>query len=576
MDLIDEVKSSFTRAHKLAKKYYDEGDTAKARVEYLKCAQFAEHLAEIKPQNKKEFKEKAAKFKEIAEGLKEGNIKVYTGGAIPKDEIEAQMPKKKEKENDADRAKNLVMVEKPNISFNDIAGLEKVKENIKEAIVYPFKYLDDYEWYKVKPGGGILLYGPPGCGKTMLAAAAAAECGAVFINVKISDIKDKFVGESEKKIKEIFNLARSYEKAILFFDEIDALAGERSGSMEGHERSLVNELLSQMDGIEAKGSEKRFLVLGATNRPWDVDIALRRPGRFDTTVFIPNPDLSARKKIFELSLKGRPCNVDVSKLALMTEGYASAEIVDICDKAAKIPLREKIKGKPRREITFKDFENAISESKSVLSSWYPKAIRELSNSEEVEIFEDLIEAGKKYLIETPITEKVGKEKININLSAEIEKIIAGTDIKPPVLESTFKIAWEIAREGREGKSIGTAFVIGDAKTVLAQSRQLAPNPMTGLKTEERMITDSEFSGTIKEFAQNDGVYVVSGDGVVEAACRFLMSDAGRVNIPKGHGTKHTSVAAMTMAARAVGIVVSQSGGRITIIKDGKFVKSFSP
>jgi len=124
--------------------------------------------------------------------------------------------------------------------------------------------------------------------------------------------------------------------------------------MEGHERSLVDELLSQ----------------------WDVDIALRRPGRFDTTVFIPNPDLAAMKKIFELSLKGRPCNVDVSKLALMTEGYASAEVVDICDKAAKIPLR-----------------GAISESKSVLSSWYPKAIRELANTEEVEIFEDLIKRG---------------------------------------------------------------------------------------------------------------------------------------------------------------------------------------
>ncbi|MBU4222565.1 MAG: ATP-binding protein, partial [Euryarchaeota archaeon] len=279
MDLRDEVRSSFNRAHKLAKKYYNEGDIAKARVEYFKCAQFADRLAELKPEKKKEFKEKATKYKEIAEGLKDGKIKVYTGGVIPREE-DFQEPK--EKETDADRAKDLIMVEKPKISFNDIAGLEKVKENIKEAIVYPFKHADDYEWYKVKPGGGILLYGPPGCGKTMLAAAAASECDAFFINLKISDIKDKYVGESEKKIKEVFNLARSYEKAILFFDEIDALAGERSGSMEGHERSLVNELLSQMDGIEAKGNDKRYLVLAATNRPWDVDIALRRPGRFDT------------------------------------------------------------------------------------------------------------------------------------------------------------------------------------------------------------------------------------------------------------------------------------------------------
>jgi|GEM_PF-965903 len=576
MDLRDEVKSSFARAHKFAKKYYNEGDIAKARVEYLKCVQFAEQLAELKPERKKEFGEKAAKYKEIAEGLKEGSIKIYTGGVIPREENNSHIPGEKEQENNSDRAKNLVMVEKPNISFDDIAGLEQVKENIKEAIVYPFKHADDYEWYKVKPGGGILLYGPPGCGKTMLAAAAAAECDAIFINLKISDIKDKFVGESEKKIKEIFNLARSYEKAILFFDEIDALAGERSGSMEGHERSLVNELLSQMDGIEAKGSEKRFLVLGATNRPWDVDIALRRPGRFDTTVFIPHPDLEARKKIFELNLKDRPCKVDISRVAGMTEGYASAEIVDICEKAAMIPLREKIKGKVRREISISDFESVINEKKSVLCSWYPKAIKELGKSEDKEMFNDMFDAGKAFIIKSPGTEKTGPEKVDVNLSAKIDEIISGTDIKPEVLESIFMIAYEISREGREGKQIGTAFVIGDAKTVLAQSRQLAPNPMTGLKPEERMITNPEFSSTIKEFAQNDGVYVVSGEGVVEAAFRFLMADASSVNIPDGYGTKHNSVAAMTMAAKAVGIVVSQSGGRITIIKDGGFVKSFSP
>lgn len=401
MDLIDEVRSSFNRAHGLAKKFYDEGNMAKARVEYLKCAQFAEHLAELKPEKKNVFKERAAKFKEIAEGLKEGNIKVYTGGMIPQDKIRTQTPI--EKDDNVHEVKSHVMVEKPGVRFDDIAGLEKVKENIKEAIVYPFKYPDEYKFFGVKPGGGILLYGPPGCGKTMLAAAAAAECGATFLNLKISDIKDKYVGESEKRIKEIFNLARSYEKAILFFDEIDALAGERSGGMEGHERSLVNELLSQMDGLEAKGTEKRYLVLAATNRPWDVDIALRRAGRFDTTVFIPNPDSEARKKIFELSLKDKPCKVDSTKLAEMSNGYASAEIVDICEKAAKIPLRERIKeGKPRREMTLKDFESVIRERKTVLSSWYPKALRELENTEEVVVFQELIKAGRGYLTGIPM------------------------------------------------------------------------------------------------------------------------------------------------------------------------------
>lgn len=539
----------------------------KAKADHLKnCAKILRQLAENCDEDLKKLRlQNAIKYEEAA-----GQILLPPP---PLDPIE--QPGKKQPVNPV---KNLVLVQKPNIKFEDIAGLEEVKENIKEAIVYPFQYPEKYNVFFPLPekGEGILLYGPPGCGKTMLAAAAANECNAVFINIKISDIKDKYVGESEKKIKEVFNLARQYERAILFFDEIDAIAGERSSSQEGHEKSLVDEFLSQMDGMETKGTEKRYLVLAATNRPWDVDIALRRDGRFDTTVFIPHPDLEARKKIFEQNLKGRPFKVDIAKLAEMTEGYASAEIVGICKKAARIPLREWIKEKPKRDILLEDFENVISKKKTILTSWYPMALKELSDTDEVEIFQELIEAGKRYLKETPITEKVEKEKINVNLSAEIEKIIAGTDIKPPVLESTFKIAYEISREGREGKPIGTSFVIGDSKNVLARSRQLVPNPLGGVSPSEKMITDPEFSGTIKEFAQNDGAFVISDDGVVEAGCRQLTADATNVNIPRGHGTRHSSMAAMTMVTKSIGIVVSQSGGKITIIKDGKFVKTFSP
>jgi len=399
MELKDEVRSSFKRSHDLARKYYDEGNLSKARVEYLKCARFAEHLSELTPSKRKEFHERAEKFREIAEGLKVGDIKVYTDGIVPEEERKSSEPRTKEDSEDrSDKAKELILAEKPSLKFKDIAGLDDVKERIKEAIVYPFRYPDEYRYFGVKGGGGILLYGPPGCGKTMLAAAAAGECDAVFINIKISDIKDKYVGESEKKIKDVFNLARGYERAIIFFDEIDALAGERSGSQEGHERSLVNELLSQMDGLEAKGTEKRYLVLAATNRPWDVDIALRRAGRFDTTVFIPHPDLKARKRIFEIGLKDKPCRVDVAELAAMTDGYASAEIIDICEKAARIPLRERIKeGKPRREIVLADFERVIAERKSVLSGWYPKAVRELTGTEEAGMFQELVEAGEGYV-----------------------------------------------------------------------------------------------------------------------------------------------------------------------------------
>jgi len=397
MELRDEVKSQFNKCHRLAKKYYDEGNIAKSRVEYLKCAQLMEQLAKLSPQEKRrEILNRSQKFREIAEGLQEGTVKVYTNGIKP---AEQERPTVTEKERREEKTKSLILAEKPGIKFVDIAGLEEVKENIKEAIVYPFKYPEEYRYFGVKPGGGILLYGPPGCGKTMLAAAAAAECDAIFINLKVSDIKDKYVGESEKNIKEVFATAQSYDKAILFFDEIDSLAGERSASSEGHERSLVSELLAQMDGLEAKDAVRKYLVLAATNRPWDVDIALRRPGRFDTTVFVPHPDFEARRKILELNLRGKPLSpkVNLDEIARRTEGYASAEITAICQRAAKIPLRERIRErKPRRQLTMADFEQALKNQRTVLASWYVKATKELVGSDQVDMFGELIEAAKKY------------------------------------------------------------------------------------------------------------------------------------------------------------------------------------
>lgn len=400
MELRDEVKSQVDRSHRLAKRYYDAGKIAKARVEYMKCAQFLEHLAQLSPLERKgRILERSKRFREIADGLKEGTVQVYTSGVIPPEAVASQRTRATDEEKTKEKVKDLILVEKPKVRFEDIAGLQEVKERIKEAIVYPFVYPEEYKYFGVSPGGGILLYGPPGCGKTMLAAAAAAECDAVFINLKVSDIKDKYVGESEKNIKQVFELARSYERAILFFDEIDALAGERSGYREGHERSLVNELLAQMDALESKGSPRNCLVLAATNQPWSVDLALRRSGRFDSTVFLPQPDSQARRRIFEINLRDKPAEKSVSPatLAQMTEGYASAEIVDICDRAAKIPLRERLREKKRRrEISMDDFKLAISEKKTVLPSWYLRAQKEIEGSGEADMFQDLIQAAKDY------------------------------------------------------------------------------------------------------------------------------------------------------------------------------------
>ena len=397
MELKDELRSQFNRCHRLAKKHYNDGHIANARVEYLKCVELLKHLAQISsPQQKETLLKRAQSFSEIADGLQKGTIKVYTDGLMPakKDTRSRDTEEQQQRE-----SKSFLLTQKPNLRFADIAGLEPVKENIQEAIVYPFKYPEEYKYFGVKPGGGILLYGPPGCGKTMLAAAAAAECDASFISLKISDIKDKYVGESEKNIKEIFETAQDLDRAILFFDEIDSLAGERSGSREGHERSLVSELLAQMDGLEAKGVERKYLVLAATNRPWDVDIALRRPGRFDTTVFVPAPDLEARKKLFELNLKDKPFSpsLNIGNLAEKTDGYTSAEIVAVCQLAARIPLREKIREKkPRRQLAVTDFEKVMKKQKGILGAWYTRAVTELSNSEQMDMFAELIDAARQF------------------------------------------------------------------------------------------------------------------------------------------------------------------------------------
>ena len=204
---------------------------------------------------------------------------------------------------------------------------------------------------------------------------------------------------SEKNIKEVFDIARSHERAILFFDEIDSLAGERSGARERHEQSLVSELLAQMDGLEAKDTVKKYLFLAATNRPWDTDIAFRRPPRVDSTIFIPHPDSPARRKIIELNLQGKPLSpsINLEALTSRTEGYAASEIVAVCQNAARVPLRERIRQKkPRRQLAMADFEQALTGQKSVLATWYAQATRELIGSEQTDMFSELIEAAREY------------------------------------------------------------------------------------------------------------------------------------------------------------------------------------
>ncbi len=283
---------------------------------------------------------------------------------------------------------DLFLKQKPSIGFGDIGGLEDVKESIRKAIIYPFTHPELYKMYGQRAGEGILLYGPPGCGKTMMAKAAAKECGADFLSVKTSSIVSKWVGSSEKNIRQVFDAARDCDKSIIFLDEIDAIAPRRSES-EDYAKRMVNEMLVQLDGVDT--SEDSFLVLAATNEPWGIDTALRRPGRFSKLVFIPEPDLDARHAIFKLNLKNRPVenNVDAMELARLTDSYSGADIAAICGEAADIPLGEALQGGKTRKINMFDFKKVLEGRTPSILSWYAEARAQIKKHGEETTFPEL-------------------------------------------------------------------------------------------------------------------------------------------------------------------------------------------
>ena len=251
-----------------------------------------------------------------------------------------------------------VLVETPDVNWSDVGGLEVVKDKLKEAVEWPLKTPEVFEKMGIRPPRGILLYGPPGTGKTLLAKAVAKEAESNFILVNGPSLLSKWVGESEKAVREIFRKARQTSPTILFFDEIDALVPRRGGSSEGHRVSekMVNQMLTEMDGLESLND---VVVIAATNRPDIVDPALLRQGRFDRIIFTPVPDVEGRKKIFEIYVEGMPVakDVDIIQLADKTEGYVGADIEGVCREAAMIALRENMGSK---EITLKHFEEALN------------------------------------------------------------------------------------------------------------------------------------------------------------------------------------------------------------------------
>jgi transitional endoplasmic reticulum ATPase len=232
-----------------------------------------------------------------------------------------------------------VFVEVPEVRWSDVGGLEDVKQELRESIEWPMRYPHVFEKMGIQPPKGILLFGPPGTGKTLLAKAVATESGANFIAIRGPEILSKWVGESEKAIRQIFRRARMVAPAIVFFDEIDSIASIRGSDPSGVIDRIVNQLLTELDGIQPL---RRVTIIAATNRPDLLDPALLRPGRFDKLIYVPPPDFKARLEIFKVHTRKMPLSEDVNieELAKLADGYTGADIAAVCREATMIALRE--------------------------------------------------------------------------------------------------------------------------------------------------------------------------------------------------------------------------------------------
>jgi SpoVK/Ycf46/Vps4 family AAA+-type ATPase len=280
-------------------------------------------------------------------------------------------------------------MEKPDISFKDVGGMEKLKEEIDLKIIKPLEHADLYAAYGKKIGGGILLYGPPGCGKTYLAKATAGEIHANFISVGISDILDMWIGKSEKNMGYIFDVARRNTPCVLFFDEVDALGASRSDMKNSAGRHVINQFLSELDGVE--GNNDGILIMGATNAPWHLDNAFRRPGRFDRILFVPPPDDKGKEQILDILLKEKPKEkIDYKKVVENTKGYSGADIKAMIDIAIEEKLRMAMKTGIPAPITTNDLVMAAKKHHASTKEWFNTAKNYALFANESGIYDDIL------------------------------------------------------------------------------------------------------------------------------------------------------------------------------------------
>lgn len=252
-------------------------------------------------------------------------------------------------------------------TFDDVGGLDDVKRRIDLSFLAPMRDPALFRAYGKAIKGGLLLYGPPGCGKTHIARATAGEVGARFVSIGLIDVLDMYIGESEKRLHELFASARRDGPTVVFLDELDALGQKRSQMRHQAGRNLVNQLLVELDGLDSSAG---VYVVAATNHPWDVDAALKRPGRFDRTVLVPPPDATARRVILQRHMRDRPQEgLDFDLLARKTDGFSGADLVHLADTAIETALEEALAGGVLRPVRMADFSRALREVKASIGPW---------------------------------------------------------------------------------------------------------------------------------------------------------------------------------------------------------------
>ena len=262
--------------------------------------------------------------------------------------------------------------ERPRLRLSDVGGMEAVKERLEAAFLAPLRNPELRRLYAKSLRGGLLLYGPPGCGKTFLARAVAGELGASFFTVSLADVLDMYIGQSERNLKGIFDVVRRNTPCVLFLDEIDALGQKRSQVRGQAMRGTVNQLLTELDDV-SQNNEGVF-VLAATNHPWDIDSALRRPGRLDRALLVLPPDPAARDAVLRHHLRERPlAGIDMSALVKATDGFSGADIAHLCDAAAEVALLDSARSGVARMITMGDFAKGLKGIRPSTGPWFTEA-----------------------------------------------------------------------------------------------------------------------------------------------------------------------------------------------------------